>query len=152
MQIFLPFLDIIEVAICLDKRRLHKQIVECKQIAKAITGESQSWKNHPVTKMYQNNLGFVNAYTKVLEKYWQLYKEGKDDTLIKEDIEIQSLNKEAMNLLPSFVKNEEYLNTMKGRLFIKDSVHYANLASYTQYGDKNMYFVDGEWKFYKQKV
>ena len=46
MQIFIigsPF----ETAQALDKRRLNKQIIECRQIMKAINGESEAWANHP---------------------------------------------------------------------------------------------------------
>ena len=42
----------IETAKCLDPRRLNKQIIECKQILKAIDGETKAWANHPATKMY----------------------------------------------------------------------------------------------------
>lgn len=149
MQIFLPFLDVVEVAICLDSRRLHKQIVECKQIIKAITGESEAWKNHPVVKMYKNNVDFVKAYTDVLERYWTLYKENRPLSYVK--AELKELNSKAIQLLPSFVKDEEYLNTMKGRLYVKNPIFYEDFSSYEKYGDKNMYFVDGEWKIYKQK-
>ena len=41
---------------------------------------------------------------------------------------------------------------MKGRLYIKDPIHYAKFENYQAYGYQNMYFVDGEWKYYKQKV
>lgn len=141
MQIFLPYKDIIKVAECLDKRRLHKQIIECKQIIKAITGESEAWKNHPIVKMYSNNLDFVKAYLNFLQIYWNdEYEIG----------ELDYLNNKAKKLIPNFI-NEEYLNTMKGRLYVKNPVFYVQFAPYEKYGDKNMYFVDGEWKIYPQK-
>lgn len=142
MQIFLPYIDIINVAKCLDKRRLHKQIVECKQIIKTITGESEAWKNHPIVKMYSNDLEFVKMYLGVLEKYWE------DNEKITKNLAI--LNEAARIKLPSFINNE-YLATMKGRLYVKDPVHYADFAHYESFGHQNMYFVDGEWKYYKQK-
>ena len=148
MQIFLPYINIIEVAKCLDNRRLHKQIVECYQIMKAIKGESEAWKNHPICKMYKNNLKFLEAYTKTLELYKELSK-NTTDSVLKNRMEVA--NKEAMSLIPSFI-TEEYLSTMKGRLYVKDSSHYAVFAPYEQFGDQNMYFVDDEWRIYKQKV
>lgn len=147
MQIFLPYTDIINVAKCLDKRRLHKQIVECKQIIKAITGESEAWKNHPIVKMYKNNLEFVKVYLKVLEDYWELKQKNED---VDNNLGIYSSNERAKFLLPNFINNE-YLATMKGRLYVKDPVHYADFAHYESFGHQNMYFVDGEWKYYKQK-
>lgn len=142
MQIFLPYTDIINVAKCLDKRRLHKQIVECKQIIKAITGESEAWKNHPIVKMYSNDLEFVKMYLGVLEEYWENNGEATKNLVM--------LNEVARIKLPSFINNE-YLATMKGRLYVKDPVHYADFAHYESFGHQNMYFVDGEWKYYKQK-
>lgn len=142
MQIFLPYIDIINVAKCLDKRRLHKQIVECKQIIKAITGESEAWKNHPIVKMYSNDLEFVKMYLGVLEEYW------KNNGEVTKNLSL--LNEEAKTKLPSFINNE-YLATMKGRLYVKDSIHYANFAYCEHFGYQNMYFVNGEWKYYKQK-
>lgn len=99
--------------------------------------------------MYKNNVDFVKAYTDVLEKYWILYKENKPLSYIK--VELKELNLKAIQLFPSFVKDEEYLNTMKGRLYVKNPIFYEDFSSYEKYGDKNMYFVDGEWKIYKQK-
>lgn len=99
--------------------------------------------------MYKNNVDFVKAYTDVLEKYWILYKENKPLSYIK--VELKELNLKAIQLFPSFVKDEEYLNTMKGRLYVKNPIFYKDFSSYEKYGDKNMYFVDGEWKIYKQK-
>lgn len=142
MQIFLPYIDIIDVAKCLDKRRLHKQIVECKQIIKAITGESEAWKNHPIVKMYSNDLEFVKMYLGVLEEYWKNNGEATKNLVM--------LNEAARIKLPNFINNE-YLATMKGRLYVKDPIHYADFANYESFGHQNMYFVDGEWKYYKQK-
>lgn len=182
MQIFLPYTDIIEVAECLDNRRLHKQIVECKQIIKAITGESEAWKNHPIVKMYKDNVDFVYAYLSILERYWNLYKEYEHkvgfsrlindlrNAKSRKDLEVYGKiinispyeciytnniadlwedNKKIKYLIPIFIK-DEYLYTMRGRLYKKDSIYYNFFAPYEEYGDRNMYFVDGEWKYYKQ--
>lgn len=150
MQIFLPFKNVLEVAKCLDRRRLHKQIVECKQIIKAIKGETEAWKNHPIVKMYSKDLAFVQAYLDVLECYF--YTTSKiNEEVTEEQIErLNRYNTIANSWIPSFI-TQEYLDTMKGRLFIKDPIHYIQFSSYKEYGDKNMYFVNNEWKIYKQK-
>lgn len=182
MQIFLPYLNIIEVAECLDKRRLHKQIVECKQIIKAIKGETEAWSNHPIVKMYKNNLEFVQAYLNILEIYWNLYKtEDKFNDIIcdvrkaksRKDLDkygklidipnslgeffyqnkiadFWEFNENIQKLIPDFI-TDKYLFTMRGRLFKKDSVWYLSFAPYEEYGKYNMYFIDGEWKYYEQK-
>lgn len=145
MQVFLPFKSPLETAKCLDKRRLHKQIVECYQIMKAIKGESQAWKNHPICKMYKDNLKFLEAYTKTLE----LYKELSNflQTNIQSDLNLQDraerMNKEALSLLPSFI-TEEYCDIMKRRLYTKNNNYYSQFAELGEC-DYNLYFVDGEW-------
>lgn len=180
MQIFLPYTNIIKVAQCLDKRRLHKQIVECDQILKAIKGESEAWKNHPIVKMYSNDYAFIKLYQSILQRYWNLSKTEKNFEEIDKDLLTQNkkdllkygkqinnsdgitaywenkvmdiwvLNESAKFLIPNFI-NEEYLSTMKGRLYKKDSNFYCQFAPYEAYGCYNMYFVNGEWKYYKQK-
>ena len=69
MQVFLVG-TIIETAEALDRRRLNKQIIEIRQILRAISGESKAWKNHPVVKMYSNNTEWLKEYLKCLEEYY----------------------------------------------------------------------------------
>ena len=54
MQVFIPNADPFWTADILDNRRRNKQIIECRQILKAIRGESKAWANHPVTRMYRD--------------------------------------------------------------------------------------------------
>jgi hypothetical protein len=44
MQTFLPYSDFEKVAKCLDTSRLYKQIVECKQLLKAIENRKQGFR------------------------------------------------------------------------------------------------------------
>ena len=53
MQTFLPYPDFAKSAACLDNKRLNKQIVECKQILMALSGESKGWRNHPAVLMWK---------------------------------------------------------------------------------------------------
>ena len=64
MQIFLIG-NVLETAKCLDKKRFNKQIIEVKQIISAIEGKTKSWRNHPVTIMYKNDLNFLRGYKKL---------------------------------------------------------------------------------------
>ena len=68
MQIFFIG-NALETAKCLDNRRLNKQIIEVKQIIKAIEGKTKSWRNHPVTVMYENDLNFLRGYKNCLIAY-----------------------------------------------------------------------------------
>ena len=74
MQVFLPYNNILKIANCLDKKRLNKQIIECKQIIKAIKGETKTWANHPICKMYKDDLDFLGMYLGVLGLYQKLTK------------------------------------------------------------------------------
>ncbi len=68
MQIFItgtPF----ETARDLDPRRLNKQIIETEQIINAIIGTGKGWFNHPIVKMYKNNVNFLMSYLLCLESY-----------------------------------------------------------------------------------
>jgi len=53
MQTFLPYPSYERSADALDPRRLNKQILECVQITKALVGETTSWSNHCVTRMWR---------------------------------------------------------------------------------------------------
>lgn len=78
MQTFLPYPDFAECASVLDNQRLNKQITECKQIAMAITGESDGWRNHPAVKMWREHLDELMSYGLVMYVEWQRrFDEGK---------------------------------------------------------------------------
>lgn len=136
MQIFLPYKSPLQVAKCLDNRRLHKQIVECNQIIKAIQGISEAWKNHPICKMYKDNLNFVILYKTILEEY-----KCKVD-----EQELEILSKKAIENIPSFI-TQEYLDVMKKRLYTKDKEHYCQFSNLGEC-DYNLYFVENKWKKY----
>lgn len=53
MNTFLPYPDFGQSARALDNKRLGKQRVEVKQILRALAGETQGWRNHPATRMWQ---------------------------------------------------------------------------------------------------
>lgn len=138
MQIFLPYSSPFLTAKILDKKRLNKQIIECKQIIKAIKGESNAWKNHPVVLMYKNHLDWLNYYMKSLF----FYKNG--DT-----ISSFLYSKLADNIIPEFIC-EVYCNNFKKRLYTKDPIKYE---LFKQYGKsyENWYYVNNNWLVYSQK-
>ena len=138
MQIFIVG-SIFETCQALDKRRLWKQILEARQIIDIIQGKSQAWKNHPVAKMYKGNLEWLLLYLAVFEEYW------------KGDLEAaEIISNGAEEIKPIFLYDDSYLENMKKRLFTKDSSFYSQWASLGE-SYVNMYFVDGNWKYYNQK-
>lgn len=139
MQIFLIG-NVLETARCLDKRRLNKQIIEVNQIISAIEGNSKAWRNHPITIMYENSLNFLRSYK------WCLvaYKENR-----KEDA--QWFSDRCERTKPDFLKDcEWYFENMKNRLYTKNKEHYLEYFPYAVESYSNFYYVNGEWKEYKQ--
>jgi len=70
MQTFLTDYDFSAIASTLDYRRLGKQRIECKQILRALTNESQGWRNHPATKMWRGYENELIGYALTMCQEW----------------------------------------------------------------------------------
>lgn len=139
MQIFLIG-NVLETAKCLDNRRLNRQIIEVKQIISAIEGKTISWRNHPVTIMYENDLNFLRGYKNCLIAY----KDGRmsDAMYFSEWCE---------RTKPDFLKNNGwYFENMKNLLYTKNKEYYSNYFPYAIESFSNFYYVNDVWKEYKQ--
>lgn len=114
MQIFVPFVNTVDTAKILDQRRLNKQIIECRQVLKAIDqrkkGEKAAWMNHPVTIQYENYTEWLNWYTITLEAVFR-----------KNDFSAL-LNSEPKR--PPFIGDDSYHKQHRRRLYDKDNNHY----------------------------
>ena len=134
MQVFIVGSPL-ETAMALDKRRLNRQIQEVKVILDALNGK-KAWSNHPATLQYRGYEGWLKGYFECLK--W--YQFG--------DME----RAEYYNLLSAFIippfHTEEFFNQMKRRLYTKDKAHYSQWADLGE-SDVNWYFVDGEWRYYR---
>lgn len=53
MQTFLPFPSFARSARALDRPRLGKQRVECVQLLRALTGETEGYRRHPAALMWE---------------------------------------------------------------------------------------------------
>jgi hypothetical protein len=131
MQVFVPFQLPIDVAKCLDKKRLTKQILEADQILAAISGESQSWLNHPIVKMYKPYFYWLRCYRNCLKGY----ADGDVDGA-------RWWNGHAALHKPPFLTND-FCDQHKRRLYTKAPSLYPQFASYGK-TDENWYYVDGE--------
>ena len=131
MQVFVPYPSPIDVAKCLDKRRLRKQIIECDQILKAISGKSQAWKNHPVVKMYRGYDRWLCAYSDCI----YAYNDGQEELASR-------LSDTADGCRPPFL-TDAFCDQHKRRLFTKAPELYPQFWPYGE-SDENWYFVDGE--------
>lgn len=134
MQVFIigsPY----ETAVFLDKKRLNKQIVECKQILKALDGLSKGWKNHPCTIQYDKHRYWLCVYMLCLASYRD--EQYFNSILLSEVCEMYK---------PKFHTNE-YFEQMKRRLYTKNKEHYSYWSELGE-SNENWYWVDNQWKKY----
>lgn len=137
MQVFIIGSPL-ETAQVLDKRRLNKQIIECKQILAAIQGDSKAWFNHPIVHMYKNHEKWLRVYMWILSEW----NAKKSDLLL-----LMHMNDWAEKNKPEFL-TDEYYTQMKRRLYTKDK-NYYNMWGELEETDVNWYYVDGQWKHYR---
>ena len=143
MQVFIPYKDILQVVqeMSCDKRRYNKQIVECNQILRAIKGETESWKNHPICNQYKNYIEWLEFYRDIFviyrENNYELKSEKMNDFL---------LNKENIKS-PPFLLNQDYLDSHKRRLYQKSPELYPQFKDFNIENDKsNLYCVTSDFK------
>jgi hypothetical protein len=135
MQVFVPYPSPLDTAKCLDRQRLHKQIIECCQIIAAIEGRSSSWKKHPVTKMYTGHIDWLSRYRHCLEQY-----STGNVTAAK------WWSSEADAVRPDWL-TEELCDQHKRRLFTKAPELYPQFEKYGK-TEENWYVVDGKLTTY----
>jgi hypothetical protein len=150
MQVFIIGSPL-ETAMCLDKKRLNKQIIECQQILKAIWGESKAWANHPCTIQYREHETWLWYYYQTLA-FYRDYLNNVSNQFGK--LSIDDLNEAKIKSLiaDSYMPNfhtEEYFKNMKKRLYTKDNEHYKQWKILGE-SYENWYWVDNKWKIYKQ--
>lgn len=134
MQVFIIGTPL-ETVKLLDPRRRNKQVIEVKQIKKAILGETMAWRNHPCVIQYRNHLDWLNYYLRCFE-----YFLSGDHTLAL------SASILATEITPPF-HTPEYFTQMKRRLFTKDQVYYSYWSDLGT-SDINWYWVDNNWRYY----
>lgn len=148
MQVFIIG-SALETAKILDKKRLNKQIIECQQILKAIWGDSKAWANHPCTIQYKDNETWLWYYYQTLT----FYKNYLNGILFEFDVDPLETAKGKSLMADLYRPNfhtQEYFENMKRRLYTKNHEHYIQFA-YLGESYENWYWVDNNWKIYKQK-
>lgn len=87
MQTFLISKDVKETAKALDYRRLGKQRREAVQIARALLGMTEGYKNHAATRMWRGYESYlVKVYLKAMMDEWA--SRGYSNAKTEEDYEI----------------------------------------------------------------
>lgn len=148
MQVFIVG-SVLETAQALDKKRLNKQIVECRQILNAIEGKTKAWANHPAAIQYQEHEDWLFRYLMCLENYyWAVYKKDVPE-LTKPDLMEHAIkwSELASELRPAF-HIEEFFTQMKRRLYTKDNNHY-NRWRFLGESQENWYWSTKENRFIK---
>lgn len=146
MQVFVPYASPYRVALCLDMRRLNKQIIEFRQILAAIRGESNAWKNHPCVKMYRDHMEWLEYYMFCLECYRESVRardeQDPDEMWIQSHL-AEDWSAQSDAITPPFL-TEEFCKHHRDRLFTKDPEWYRDLFTHCEESEENWYFVDGE--------
>lgn len=122
MQTFLPYPDFARSARCLDRARLGKQRVECKQILSAILGLSTGWRNHPATRMWEHHPHSLAFYGLIICKEW--INRGYKDTLAP----YFALYAKLAAPTPDWFGNPDFHAAHRSNLLRKDPNHYGQFG------------------------
>lgn len=144
MQVFICYKSVIDIAKAMynDKLRYNKQCLEIEQIQKAILG-SKNWRNHPVTKMYKNHYDWLMFYKETFIAYKKFMNSSSQSEAILNYEQALIWSKRADEVAPSFLGNQELLDTHKRRLYSKAAHLYPQFASYGT-SEENWYYVSGQ--------
>jgi hypothetical protein len=110
----------------LDYKRLGKQRVEAKQIIDTIENDSSGWKNHPVTKMWKDNIIGLKYYLNCCIDEWIL--RGYNNTMEKYDLSefiLPDGSYDESSILPWFYFNLQIQESFKASLLRKDPSYYT---------------------------
>lgn len=118
MQTFLPFKSFSESAKHLDRSRLGKQRVECKQILNILLGENENsrWKNHPAVRMWIGYEEALKLYTNIMIEEWK--SRGYNNTM-----ELYEIGDTV--IFPEWLGNERLHKSHRIRLMQKDKNYYS---------------------------
>jgi hypothetical protein len=113
----------------LDGPRLRKQGVECYQILRALTGESNGWKHHPAVKMWHGYEGSLFNYTEQI--YIEIDQRGwKADNLNKVYDLADRHGLDIYQRVPVWVHDLRVKNTHRASLYRKDPESYYQWEVY----------------------
>ena len=123
MQTFLPFADFQASARSLDRARLGKQRVECKQIVLALEakarGERAGWQNHPAVRMWEGFIPCLCEYALAVCLEWQ--RRGYLDNLAGF---FEERTTKAVCQRPPWLGREDVHASHRARLLQKSPDHY----------------------------
>ena len=117
----------------LDYKRLGKQRVEAKQIIDALEGSKSGWSNHPVSKMWKDDIIGLKYYYNCCVDEW--ISRGYKNTMVKYDVEFV----DEKDILPWFYTNKQIQESFKASLLRKNPEYYEKMWSCDEDYMKNGY-------------
>lgn len=131
MQTFVPLSDLAEIATVTDLKRLGKQIIECRQIGKAIADPGYGWQHHPAVAMWRNSPGGLLIYATYMNAEWE-FRRGKThgaytNMLLDYNItyaEAQRASLRWSEHAPSWWGRDDVMLSHRSNLLRKDPEHY----------------------------
>lgn len=124
MQTFLPYPDFYQAARVLDRQRLGKQRVEVFQILKALRNESNGWRNHPATRMWDGYEYALAMYGIEICHEW--IGRGYKDTMLNRFESMLPRIRRHVDY-PHWLGNEEFHLSHQSNLIRKFPEHYGPL-------------------------
>lgn len=126
MQTFVPYPTLALSAKVLDRQRLGKQRVETLQILNALTTPTEvriGWRNHPASKMWQNNINGLAAYGIAICQEW--VSRGYRDTCLDK---IRAICEPDAQDMPSWWGEEEVHASHRSNLLRKNWEYYSQFG------------------------
>jgi hypothetical protein len=118
MQTFLPLASYVETAGVLDRLRLGKQRLECRQILTAIVTPSLSgWRLHPIVDMWRGHPDSLAHYTNAIDDEWR--RRGYSSTM-----EPMPIRYDAEPARPEWADDPSVLSMYRSLLLRKDPSWY----------------------------
>lgn len=122
MQTFLPYPSFSRSARVLDRQRLGKQRLECKQILTALVVPGTGWSNHPATKMWRGHEVALLHYMQAVIDEW--VRRGYVN-----NIEVPwMLRGGRVFRLPLWLGDAKFHASHRSNLLRKDPVHYGQFG------------------------
>lgn len=136
MQTFLPYSDFEQTARVLDRQRLGKQRVECKQLLQALgvpvggplADKPSSWRNHPAARMWKGHEMRLAVYAVRICDEW--INRGYRDTLRQQFLSAVSwmLHQKYEPVGPAWLGDCDFHASHRSNLLRKLPQHYSQFG------------------------
>ena len=135
MQTFLPHYCALDIARCLDNKRLNKQILECDVLLDLHLGiKDNQWKNHPAFKMWVNDIDVLLFYRNTMLEEW-MYRGFKSNRDFRHDVDMGTDS----ITYPWFMSDDRVILSHRSNLVRKLPEHYGSFG-WHDYGVDGYYW------------